>query len=84
MTKMFQAHVICKQLGYPYGAEAIMSNYDLGRLASDYKMFVSALNCTGNENNIKDCGSKVLPHECSSRYNPAGIVCRGMQMKQVC
>ncbi|XP_028399552.1 uncharacterized protein LOC114522963 isoform X3 [Dendronephthya gigantea] len=71
---VYDARVVCRQLGYPDAVSALTGHNPPGIVTSD--MWLDDVDCTGNEENIKRCyhlgwGN----HNCDSSEN-AGVVCK--------
>ncbi|XP_041370239.1 lysyl oxidase homolog 2A-like [Gigantopelta aegis] len=70
------ASVVCKQLGYPGAEEAVHgSKFGRGRR----RMWMSALQCTGNEDQIQDCtyvGKSQIHRKCRRPRRSAGVICQ--------
>ncbi|XP_070537243.1 CD5 antigen-like [Ptychodera flava] len=71
------ANVACRQLGYTLGAVEVMNNAYFGRNVGS-PIWLSNLNCHGNENSLLACntGKRYGINNCRID-NTAGVVCQG-------
>ncbi|XP_019639399.1 PREDICTED: uncharacterized protein LOC109481308 [Branchiostoma belcheri] len=68
------ADVVCKQLGYPLGAEKVHSGSTFGGSRLDF--LLDEVDCTGPESTLEDCGHKPWgEHDCSPT-EAAGVTCK--------
>ena len=68
------AHVACRQLGFPAAETAIRGATFFFGLSDNQFGWVDDINCVGNESSLSDC-----PHVISFTAGPvvdAGVVCR--------
>ena len=72
------AHVVCKELGFPFGALEATSVH-----GGVTKVLLDEVNCLGNEYHLKDCQSlgwakvqSCTPYGSSNQYT-AGVICNG-------
>ena len=52
---MVDAHVVCRELGFPFGAMQVRHGAFYGNLHPPGMFMVDQLKCNGNESSLKDC-----------------------------
>ncbi|CAH1247164.1 PLAT [Branchiostoma lanceolatum] len=68
------ANVVCKQLGYPLGAQDIHGGSSFGGSRLDF--LLDEVDCTGPESTLEDCGHEPWgEHDCSPT-EAAGVTCK--------
>ncbi|XP_035669536.1 atrial natriuretic peptide-converting enzyme-like isoform X2 [Branchiostoma floridae] len=71
---MKDADVVCKQLGYPLGAQEVHGGSSFGGSRLDF--LLDELDCTGLESTLEDCGHEPWgQHDCSPT-EAAGVTCK--------
>ena len=72
-----EAHVMCRQLGFPLGAKEAIINSQFG--SGSGPILLDELSCQGNEDNLLQCQfSPWTEHDCSNK-EWAGVVCKEQQ-----
>lgn len=69
---LFEAGVVCRQLGLGYASDAIQSNYFAG---DGIPMAISGVRCHGDEKNLAECLHDKIPDCPGAGENVAGVVC---------
>ncbi|XP_014606671.1 PREDICTED: lysyl oxidase homolog 2 [Polistes canadensis] len=69
---LFEAGVVCRQLGLGYASDATQSNYFVGETIP---MAISGVRCHGDEKNLAECLYDKIPDCPGVNENVAGVVC---------
>ena len=77
---MNDAIVVCRQLGYPAGAEAALKTVVYGLVKGP--VWLTNLQCTGSESNVMRCAHDVIGSktELHKPYPVAGVICKDLSL----
>ena len=73
MIQMIQASVVCRELGYQYGAKQATQYSHFGNVSDHFKM--DDVRCHGRESSISQC-TFLDKDDCVSSEG-AGVICKG-------